>query len=176
MGGSAARSADARQAQLRALEAQFYQQFEWPEEKAVHPKQSGDMEEEVDEEEVEDKDEEDEEEEKDEEDEDEDEDEDYTEDDADGDNHPEWDDATDLLQSAQGPALPLKSHGRQPETVVFTDPSASRASAPMSKQARKQFMVRFSTHKVFTYRAHCAGRTRCSARTERRRLGRGPAC
>jgi len=134
----------ARQAQLRALEAQFYEQF------AIPGKEEGKKEEEEkDEEEDEEEDEEDEEDDEDEKDLDEDEDAALD----DGLDEGDFDDDEDLLLAAKErmPAPPAKPARRVPETVIFTDPSTSRAAAPVSKQARKQFMVCAATNAVLRH-------------------------
>lgn len=145
-----------RQAQLRALEAQFYEQFSMPGVKA--PQDEEDDEEEEGEEE--------------EEDDDEDNLDDLDDLEDEGENASDLDDDEDLLLSAKAkqPTIPAIPARRVPETVVFTDPSSSRPSAPMSKQARKQFMVRAPTNIVLGYRANwqrAAGHSACDAQWQR---------
>ena len=127
-----------RQAQLRALEAQFYEQFAVPGQATSHEEEDSD---EMDEQSVADEDEEE------------------GDGDEEGDDGDEGgsdlDDDKDLLLAARTAASAAppatKPTRRVPETVVFTDPSSSRTSAPISKQARKQFMVRILTNLVLRH-------------------------
>lgn len=144
-----------KQAQLRALEAQFFQQFDIPGAKTQEDALESETEDEADSSEEHDEDDIVE---ADEDEDDEDEDEDDEE--GSGSDKNDFDDDEDLLQQAlakghtSGPSsrrpepsgtvhTPATSapKRRVPETVVFSDPS-SRSSTPVSKGAWKQFMVR----------------------------------